>query len=110
MATRFREPSRFRDSPGVIRVGGAGVLNVVRASPKALGVPSPLARIVLGVGGHRAGSWLLAKCTGVYGGAVGCTFSGALALAWVSASQCLGPLGLLVVVDVACLLLALQSH
>ena len=56
MATRFSEPSRFRASPGVIRVGGAGVLNVVRAGPKALGVSSPLARIVLGVGGFRAGS------------------------------------------------------
>ena len=56
MATRFREPSRFRDSPGVIGVGGAGVLNVVRAGPKVLEVPSPLARIALRVGGHRASS------------------------------------------------------
>ena len=59
MATRFSEPSRFLDLPGVIGVGGgggAGVLNVVRAGPKALGVPSPLARTVFGVGGNRAGS------------------------------------------------------
>ena len=56
MATRFSEPSRFRASPSVIGVGRAGVLNVVRAGPKALGVSSPLARIVLGVGGFRAGS------------------------------------------------------
>ena len=36
-------------------------------------------------------------------------FSGAFALAWVLASQCLGPLGLLVVVHVACLLLGSRA-
>ena len=56
MATRFSEPSRLFDSPGVIGVWGAGVRNVVHAGPKTLGVPSPLACTVLGVGGYRAGS------------------------------------------------------
>ena len=56
MATKLSEPTRLLDSPGVIGVWGAGVRNVLHGGPKALGVPSPLACIVLRVGGYRAGS------------------------------------------------------
>ena len=106
MATRFSEPSRFLDSPGVIGVGGAGVLNVVRAGPKALGVLHPLPVLCSGWGGIGLVADFWQNTQACTGSAVGSRFSGAFALAWALASQCLGPLGLLVVVDVACLLLA----
>ena len=56
MATRFSEPSRIRASPGVIGVGGARVLNVVRVGPKALECLRPLPVLCSGLGGFRAGT------------------------------------------------------
>ena len=72
--------------------------------PKPWECLHPLPVLCSGLGGTGlvADFW---QNTQAWGGGGG-RFSGAFALAWVLASQCLGPLGLLVVVGVACLLLA----